>query len=94
MASVSTSWGTSSNPGITVHISGLQYPAKDYSNFRTVVYQGGVVVNTRSWTYYSSGTSASFYVGTDGIEDNGKAINVIQYATISGTEYLIGSASA
>lgn len=93
MASVSASWGSTSNPGITVYISGLQYSASNYSNFRTVVYQGGVVVNTRNWTYYSSGTSASFYIGSDGINDNGQSITIMQYGTINGSEYLIGSTS-
>lgn len=82
---------------VTVELSNLQYPAKNYSQFRHQVKANGVVKSERRWTYY--GTTAPGYAQFDDAcdwsswyQDNGSVTATVEaWGTVGGVEYYIGS---
>ncbi|WP_342551551.1 hypothetical protein [Paenibacillus sp. FSL R7-0652] len=79
--------------GVGIHIDGLQYPAKDYSSFRTQITFLGVIRSVRNFSYYSSGKDAYFLDdnSTSWLNDDGNPVTIEAWGTINGTEYYIGS---
>lgn len=78
--------------GISINITGLAQSASSYSSFRTQITHLGIVRSVRNWTYYSSGTSASFTddTSTSWHNDDGTQVYVQAWATLNGVEYYIG----
>lgn len=88
MASLSCTGSTDSS--LTFTISGLQYPANQYTQFQINLFQGGVKVREVTWSSASTGTSTSYTISS---LSSSTSYSADAYANYNNTNYSVGSTS-